>query len=122
MLSAVSTFLSTEFEVVDCALNGAQALEATLRLQPDILVLDIGMPGSNGFETARELQRADSRAKVIFLTGLEDFHFIAAAMDLGYSGFVFKTSLYIDLPLAIHAALEGRTFFSTKRCAQSAHE
>jgi len=115
ILSAVSKLLNPQFEVVACVFDGQEASEAVLRLQPDVVVLDILMPVLDGFQAARRILKLVSTAKIIFLTGIEDPEYVTAAFELGGRGFVYKPSLYTDLPLAIAAVLEGRTFCSEKR-------
>ena len=115
ILSAVSKLLNPQFEVVACVFDGQEAIEAVLRLQPDVVVLDILMPVLDGFQAARRILKLVSTAKIIFLTGIEDPEYVTAAFELGGRGFVYKPSLYTDLPLAIAAVLEGRTFCSEKR-------
>jgi DNA-binding NarL/FixJ family response regulator len=114
ILRAVSRLLEVQFEVIGSVLNGEQAIETTLRLLPDVLVLDIMMPVMDGFEAARCLKKVGAPAKIVFLTGIEDPALMETAMQAGGSGFVFKSQLVTDLPLAIHAALAGRIFLSTK--------
>jgi DNA-binding NarL/FixJ family response regulator len=114
ILRAVSRLLQVQFEVIGSVLNGEHAIETTLRLQPDVLVLDIMMPVMDGFEAARSLKKVGAPAKIVFLTGIEDPALMETAMKAGGSGFVFKSQLVTDLPLAIHAALAGRIFLSTK--------
>ena len=114
ILSALSKILSNQFDVVACVLNGDQAVEATLRFRPDVVVLDIAMPGSDGIQAARQLRQKGSLAKIVFLTSLGEPEFIAAAIDLQCSGFVIKNCLFTDLPAAINAALDGQAFFSSK--------
>ena len=113
ILRAVSRLLELQFEVIGSALNGEQAIEATLRLQPDVLVLDIMMPVMDGLEAARCLKKIGAPTKIVFLTGLEDHALMETAMEAGGSGYVFKSHLVTDLPLAIRAALAGHTFLST---------
>jgi DNA-binding NarL/FixJ family response regulator len=115
ILSAVSKLLNPQFEVVACVFDGQEAIEAVLRLQPDVVVLDILMPVLDGVQAARRILKLVSTAKIIFLTGIEDPEYVTAAFELGGRGFVYKPSLYTDLPLAIAAVLEGRTFCSEKR-------
>ena len=98
--------------------DGDQAVETVLRLQPEVVVLDILMPVLDGIQAARRLLKLGTTAKIVFLTGIEDPEYIAAAFELGAQGFVFKSSLYTDLPLAITTVLEGRTFRSGKREAR----
>jgi len=118
ILRAVFRLLDVEFDVVGCVLNGEQAIEATLRLQPDILVLDILMPVMDGFEAARCLKKVGAPTKIVFLTALQDSALMETAMEAGGSAFVFKSQLVTDLPLAIHAAIAGRTFLSTSAGSQ----
>jgi len=92
----------------------ADARKATLRLRPDVIVLDVILPVVNGIEAARRLHQLGSQAEIVFLTGIEDPEYIAAALDPGAKGFIFKLCLYEDLALGILAALEGRTFCSSK--------
>jgi DNA-binding NarL/FixJ family response regulator len=112
ILRAVSRLLEVQFEVIGSVLNGEHAIETTLRLQPDVLVLDIMMPVMDGFKAARCLKKLGSPAKIVFLTGIEDPALMEMAIESGGSGFVFKSQLVTDLPLAIHAALDGRRFLS----------
>jgi DNA-binding NarL/FixJ family response regulator len=116
MREAVARALSTrcEVDVVGCAINGAQAVDAVARLQPDILILDIIMPVLDGIGAARKLRKADSPTKIIFLTGIEDSSFQQAAMEAGGQAYVFKAQLITDLPRAITAVMAGATFRSTK--------
>ena len=111
ILSVVSRVLSEQCDIVGEAVDGEQTVEATLRLRPDILVLDISMPGMGGFEVARRLAAAGAAVTIVFLTGLEEREYIDEALRLGARGYVFKRRLSSDLPLAIRAAVEGRTFY-----------
>jgi DNA-binding NarL/FixJ family response regulator len=113
ILRAVSRLLDPQFEVIGSVLNGEQAIEATLRLKPDVLVLDIMMPVMDGLEAARCLKKVAAPTTIIFLTGLEDHAIMETAMEVGGNAYVFKSQLLTDLPLAIHAALAGRSFLST---------
>jgi DNA-binding NarL/FixJ family response regulator len=112
VIAKVRGILGDEFEVVEAAANGMQAVRAVLALDPDVLVTDISMPLLNGLQAARRIQKANSRAKIIVLTIHEDRDFIAAALSAGAMGYVTKRRLSIDLVFAIHEALKGRTFVS----------
>jgi DNA-binding NarL/FixJ family response regulator len=101
-----------EFEIVEAAENGNQAVSAVLALEPDVFVTDISMPLLNGLQAARRIQRANSRVKIIFLTIHEDRDFIAAAFSAGATGYVTKRRLSMDLVFAIQEALKGHTFVS----------
>jgi CheY-like chemotaxis protein len=112
ILSLVSEVLVSQCEIVGEAVNGEEAIETTLRLKPEILILDISMPRLNGIEVARRLADSGLAVKIVFLTSLEDREYVAAALKLGAPAYVLKKLLRTDLPLAIAAVLEGRTFYS----------
>ena len=115
ILSLVTKLLSGRYNIVCRALNGKQAVDAVLQLHPDVLVMDIEMPEMDGIQAARHLLSAESATKIVFLTGLEDADHVSAALNLGAHSYVFKTRCHIDLPPAIAAALQGRTFCSSRR-------
>jgi DNA-binding NarL/FixJ family response regulator len=104
--------LGEEFEVVETAEDGNQAVTAVLALDPDIFVTDISMPLLNGFQAARSIQKTNSRVKIIFLTIHEDRDFIAAAFSAGAMGYITKRRLSTDLLFAIEVVLRGHTFVS----------
>jgi DNA-binding NarL/FixJ family response regulator len=112
VIEKVRGILGDDFEVVATAENGSQAVCAVLALNPDVLVIDISMPLLSGLQAARRMQKANCRAKIVFLTIHEDRDFIAAALSAGGAGYVTKRRLSIDLVFAIHEALKGNTFVS----------
>jgi DNA-binding NarL/FixJ family response regulator len=116
MREAVARVLSTkcEVELVGCALDGAQAVDAVLRLQPDILILDIMMPVLDGIRVTRMLRKVASSTRIIFLTGIVDSSFQRAAMEAGGQAYVFKSQLFTDLPCAITAVMTGARFLSSE--------
>ena len=112
VIAKVRGVLGEEYEVLETAENGQQAVSAVLALDPDILVTDISMPLLNGLQAARSIQKTNPRVKIIFLTIHEDRDFIAAAFSAGATGYVTKRRLSIDLVFAIEEALKGHTFVS----------
>ena len=112
LLARVRRVLAEEYEVVGVAANGSQAVEAVLTLNPDVLVIDISMPVLDGLQAARQLQQANCRTKIVFLTIREDQDFVAAALSAGALGYVTKARLSTDLVPAILGAMQGRTFVS----------
>ena len=112
MIARVRGTLGDEFEVIDAAENGDQAVKSVLMLDPDVLILDISMPVLNGLQAAKRLQKANSRARIIFLTIHEDPDFVRAAFAVGASGYVVKSRLNTDLVPAVREALVGKTFVS----------
>jgi DNA-binding NarL/FixJ family response regulator len=112
VIAKIRGILGDEFEIVEAAENGHQAVSAVLALDPDVLVTDISMPLLNGLQAARRIQNANSRVKIIFVTIHEDRDFIAAAFSAGATGYVTKRRLSTDLVFAIQEALKGHTFVS----------
>jgi DNA-binding NarL/FixJ family response regulator len=112
VIAKVRVLLGDQFEIVEAADNGRQAVNAVLALDPDVLVTDISMPVLNGLQAARRVRRTDSRVKIIFLTIHEDRDFIAAAFSAGAIGYVTKSRLSTDLVSAIQEAVKGNTFVS----------
>jgi len=112
MLEVVAELLGKSFDVVDSVPDGRAALEATLKLEPDLVVLDISMPGMSGIEVARNLRKNASKAKVVFLTIHEDAQILANCLAAGALGYVVKELADSDLIPAMNAALAGRLFVS----------
>ena len=112
MLARAAAVLTPGCLVVGSATTGLAALEAAGLLRPDVIVLDISMPGMNGFEVASSLRRTGSTAAVVFLTVHTEEEFIRAAMAAGGIGFVVKTQLVADLMRAVRDACAGRQFVS----------
>jgi len=112
VLSAVATLLKEKFEIVAMVTDGQAAFDATLALAPDIVVLDISMPGLSGIDVARELKKRGNRAKIVFLTVHEDADILATCLAVGGLGYVVKVLMETDLVAAMHDALADRPFVS----------
>jgi DNA-binding NarL/FixJ family response regulator len=112
MLDSLVRLLSAEFEVVASVGDGLSAVATATRLEPDLLVLDIAMPGLNGIAAAARLKDSGSTAKVVFVTNLHDREFVEGSMALGDVGFVVKDRLVADLLPAIRSVLAGQSFVS----------
>ena len=108
----VRGLLGEDFEVVGAVENGREAVVAALRLNPDVLVIDISMPVLNGLQATEQLHAANQGTKVVFLTVHEDPDFVAAALSAGASGYVVKANVTTDLIPAIRDAIEGRIYVS----------
>lgn len=110
LLEALRALLEPEFEVVGTATDGRMLLAEFTRLAPDIVVVDIGMPLLNGLEAGRLLKAQQRTVKLIYLTMSPEPDLASAALRLGASGYVLKSSAASELKQAIHEALEGRTY------------
>jgi DNA-binding NarL/FixJ family response regulator len=112
LLDRVVSLLDGEFSVVGTVTDGAALIAAEATLSPDILVIDISMPGMSGLEAASTIRRRGSRARVVCLTAHQEPEIVEAALGAGVLGYVTKTSLAQDLLPAVRAALAGRRFVS----------
>lgn len=110
ILKSTSRLLSFDFEIVGTSSDGYQAVEAAQRLDPDLIALDITMPGRDGFETAQELVRMGTRARIVFLTMHESDDYVSEAFRSGGRGYVLKTRLHLDLANALRRVLSGQLF------------
>jgi two-component system, NarL family, response regulator NreC len=117
-LAVACEIMKDEFEILATGVNGDAALHAVSVFSPDIIVLDIGMPGKDGFETAREVRKRAPTTRILFLTAMEDVDYACAARDMGGS-YVTKRRMRTDLLTAAREAMEGNLFFSPILPSQS---
>ena len=107
MLDGLTRLLSADFEIVGTAENGRTLIEAALRLLPDLIVLDIGMPELNGIEAARQLTAQLPATSLVVVTQQLDPDYLRAAFQAGVRGYVAKQSASTELLLAINLVLRG---------------
>jgi DNA-binding NarL/FixJ family response regulator len=112
MLDSLVGLLSGEFDVVATVSDGLSAVTKAALLEPDLLVLDIAMPGLNGIAAAVRLKESGSSAKIVFVTNLKNREFVQESLALGEIGFVDKDRLVADLLPAIRNVLAGQSFVS----------
>jgi len=110
VLETASTILSQTCDVVAAVGDGASAIDAAVRLQPDVVVLDVAMPGLDGFRTASRMRTSGSDARIVFLSNHAGEEFVLAGMSRGASAFVAKVRMNVDLPAAVAHAHQGRWF------------
>jgi DNA-binding NarL/FixJ family response regulator len=115
ILARARAVLEPTCVVVDTAKDGPSALRAADLLGPDVIVLDISMPGMTGFEVATQLRHSGSKAAVVFLTVHADEDFVDAAKAIGVTGYVVKPRLVSDLMHAVAEVHAGRGFVSPLR-------
>jgi DNA-binding NarL/FixJ family response regulator len=115
MLSRAGAVLADQCLIVGVVQDGPAALAAAKSLHPDVIVLDISMPGMNGLEVASRLRATGSTAAVVFLTVHDEDDFVLAAASAGGIGYVVKSRLVSDLPQAVREARAGRRFVSARR-------
>ena len=112
MLDPLVRMLSRDFDVVAAVPDGLSAVKEAEHLAPDLLVLDIAMPGLNGIAAAARLKDRGSNAKIVFVTNMRDREFVQESLALGDIGFVLKDRLVADLLPAIRRVLAGQAFIS----------
>jgi DNA-binding NarL/FixJ family response regulator len=112
ILDRAATALAEDCDIVGAVKDGFAALDAVRTLNPDVVVLDISMPGMSGLEVATRLRRAGSTIPIVFLTIHDNEELVVATQSAGGSGYVVKTVLASDLVFAVNEALAGRRFVS----------
>ncbi|GAA1007569.1 LuxR family transcriptional regulator [Streptomyces sp. F-3] len=100
------------FCVLGEAANGVEALERAAALDPDVILMDLRMPGGGGVDAIRELSRRGSRAKVLVLTTYDTDSDTLPAIEAGATGYLLKDAPREELFTAVRAAAEGRTVLS----------
>jgi DNA-binding NarL/FixJ family response regulator len=112
LLEGLKALLAPEFDVVATASDGRAVLDAAKKVLPDLILLDISMPGLNGIEAALRLRQSNPGAKLIVLTMHADLSFVRAAFEAGVSGYVLKQSAATELVTALRQVGNGRRYIS----------
>ncbi len=108
----------TDMEVAGEVPNAAEAVEKASELRPDVVLLDVAMPGSSSFEAARQIKRNRPETKVLFLTMYDDEDYLVEAMEVGASGYVLKDSPATQLLTAVRDVQRGESYLSPRMLAQ----
>ncbi len=108
----VRMILSThpDIQVVGEASNGEQAVSLAQTLRPDVVVMDISMPGMNGIEATQQIRQRAAEVNVLALTMHEDDHYVFQLLKAGAAGYVLKRAAATDLVDAVRAAARGEAF------------
>jgi two-component system response regulator DegU len=101
-----------QYQVVASISDGATVIRNSLRLKPNVIILDISMGEVSGIDIARQLRDSGCTAKIVFLTVHEDADYLNAAMGAGGSAYVVKPRLSLDLLSAIKAVISNKLFIS----------
>ena len=100
------------FDVIGEAESGEKAYQLFGELNPDVMVMDLSMPGMGGLEAIRRILMRDEKAKILVLSMHEDLSFANQALKLGAKGYLIKNTLGDDLVKAIEAISQGEIFLS----------
>src|SRR5688572_26461020 len=103
--AAIANLLASDFDVVAVVADGQAAVDAAEGLNPDLIVLDISMPGVNGFEAAALIRQLPDPPWIVFATAYEDVSIVSAAAALGASAVVLKRKMQSELVPAILRAM-----------------
>ena len=101
-----------ELQVVGQADNGADTVEATSRLHPHVVVMDVAMPDLNGIEATRKIVDANPQTKVVALSGHANKEFVREMLTAGASAYVLKKRAYEELGRAIGEVMKGKKYLS----------
>jgi DNA-binding NarL/FixJ family response regulator len=99
-------------QVIGEVSDGLEAVQKALDLQPDLILLDIGLTSLDGIEAARRIRKLAPASKIIFVTQESSVDVVQVAVDLGANGYVVKAQAGRDLVAAVEAVLSGKSFFS----------
>ncbi len=102
--------LYDDIEIVGEASEGNEAIEKTQELMPDVVVMDIAMPGMDGLEATRRIKKKNPKVKILVLTQHDNREYILSAIKAGTAGYVPKKALGSELVSAIRAVCKGESF------------
>lgn len=104
--------LDSQVRVIGAAGNGADALHLIATLQPDVVLLDLSMPGIHGTEVIRQVRLSHPAVKCLVLTVHMSEPIVRAALHAGAAGYLLKEATYEELRTAIHSVAQGQTYLS----------
>src|SRR5262245_39139162 len=107
---SLKSLLEPDYEVVAISEDGEQLLSGVTEINPDIVILDVGMPRMNGLTASSHLKRMLPKVKIVFLSMFHENETIGEAFSTGASAYVLKTSAALELKSAIREVLRGGYF------------
>jgi DNA-binding NarL/FixJ family response regulator len=106
--------LDARIEVVGEAADGREAIQAVGRLSPDLVLMDLTMPGMNGMEAITQIRRRYPDVRILVMTFHTTEEHVKAALRAGCNGYILKNATQEELQSAIHIVLQGKTYLSAK--------
>jgi DNA-binding NarL/FixJ family response regulator len=103
---------SEDIEVIGEARDGQEAVDAVLRTEPDVVLMDIRMPYVDGLSATEYLRSMHENVKILILSGVSEEPVLRRAMHSGAQGYFVKYTDPLELPLAIRAVARGEVYFS----------
>jgi len=104
----------SDFEVISEAADGGEAVEKAREGRPDIVLMDIGMPGLSSFEASRQIKKNRPETKILFLTMYEDEDYLVQCLEVGASGYVLKDTPAPQLLNAVRDVYKGGKYLSSQ--------
>jgi DNA-binding NarL/FixJ family response regulator len=101
-----------DWQVIGEASDGLEAVHKAEELQPDLILLDIGLPSLNGIEAARRIRKLSSKSKILFVSQESSVDVVQETFSLGALGYIVKTHAGSELLAAVEAVCQGRRFVS----------
>ena len=101
-----------DLRIVGVASEGLEAVQKSEELQPDLILLDIGLPSLNGIEAAKRIRNFAPKSKIIFLSLESSKDVVRGALSSGGNGYIAKSNAASDLLVAVDAVLQGKQFVS----------
>jgi DNA-binding NarL/FixJ family response regulator len=103
-----------EIRLVGIESNGIDAMEQTRKLNPDVILIDLHLPGLNGFEAVRTIRNSGMSTKVLIVSIIDDREVVRAALREGASGYIHKLDFGTEIIAAIRATLQGKIYLSSE--------
>ena len=100
--------------VIGVASDGLEAVQKAEELQPDLILLDIGLPSLNGIEVARQIRKVSPKSKILFVSQESSADVVQGAFDAGAHGYVLKGDARRELLEGVNAVLRGERFVGTR--------
>jgi DNA-binding NarL/FixJ family response regulator len=94
--------------------DGVEAVQKAEELQPDLILLDIGLPSLNGIEVARQIRKVSPKSKILFVSQESSADVVQGALDAGAQGYVLKSDARRELLEGVNAVLRGERFVGTR--------
>jgi DNA-binding NarL/FixJ family response regulator len=106
------TLLETEFDVVGIVTDGRALIQGAVKLRPDVILVDIGMPILNGLDAGRQVKALQPAVRLVFLSMNTEITLAAKAFELGASGYLLKTCTAGEMVSAVRQVLSGHSYLS----------